>query len=144
MPWLQWPPLAELLRQSLQLLSTECSDEVFLDFAESGGRKLGVRDLPGPLSLPWLGTGWITSSMVGRYCLSQLHNAYKDMRHRYGPIVREEALGNVPVVSLFDAEAIEKVARYPSRYPIRPPTEISVVYRASRPDRYTNHGIVNE
>ncbi|GLH00045.1 Ecdysone 20-monooxygenase [Gryllus bimaculatus] len=82
--------------------------------------------------------------MVGRYCLSQLHNAYKDMRHRYGPIVREEALGNVPVVSLFDAEAIEKVARYPSRYPIRPPTEISVVYRASRPDRYTNHGIVNE
>ncbi|GLH00043.1 Probable cytochrome P450 12b2, mitochondrial [Gryllus bimaculatus] len=80
----------------------------------------------------------LTVSLSTRSC------GVADMRHRYGPIVREEALGNVPVVSLFDAEAIEKVARYPSRYPIRPPTEISVVYRASRPDRYTNHGIVNE
>lgn len=63
---------------------------------------------------------------------------------KYGPLVKEEALWNFPVYSLFAAADIEKVLLYSSRYPIRPPTEVTAYYRTSRPDRYTNMGLVNE
>ncbi|CAB0013650.1 unnamed protein product [Nesidiocoris tenuis] len=66
------------------------------------------------------------------------------MFRRYGNIVKEEALWNIPVVSLKSREDIEKVLKYPSKYPMRPPTEVTAHYRASRPDRYANLGLVNE
>lgn len=50
----------------------------------------------------------------------------------------------VPIVLLFERADIEKVLRYPSRYPFRPPTEIVSMYRNSRPDRYASVGITNE
>lgn len=66
------------------------------------------------------------------------------MFERYGPVVREEALWQVPVVSILDRPAIEAVLRSSSKYPLRPPTEVTAHYRQSRPDRYTNLGLVNE
>ncbi|SPP76071.1 blast:Ecdysone 20-monooxygenase [Drosophila guanche] len=51
---------------------------------------------------------------------------------------------NVPIVHLYNRDDLEKVLKYPSKYPFRPPTEIIVMYRQSRPDRYASVGIVNE
>lgn len=39
---------------------------------------------------------------------------------------------------------IEKVLRATGKYPIRPPTDVIVHYRNSRPDRYATTGLVNE
>lgn len=61
----------------------------------------------------------------------------------FGPVVVERTSNGYPVVSLFNREDIEKVLRYPSKYPFRPPTEIAVHYRKSRPDKYASVGIVN-
>lgn len=67
-----------------------------------------------------------------------------DMFERYGPVVREEALWQIPVVSVLERSAIETVLRSSTKYPLRPPTEVTSHYRRSRPDRYTNLGLVNE
>ncbi|XP_054271191.1 ecdysone 20-monooxygenase [Macrosteles quadrilineatus] len=100
------------------------------------------RKIPGPPSLPILGTRWLYS--VGYYKINKIHEVYQELHRTYGPVVREEALWNIQVVSLFAAADIEKVLRYPSRYPVRPPTEVTAHYRTTRPDRYTNMGLVNE
>lgn len=66
------------------------------------------------------------------------------MFSRYGNIIREETLWNIPVISIKDRDVIEKVLRLSGKYPIRPPNEVTANYRMSRPDRYTNTGLVNE
>lgn len=52
--------------------------------------------------------------------------------------------GGIPVVNLYNRLDIEKVLRFPSKYPFRPPTEIVAYYRRTRPDRYASTGITNE
>jgi len=66
------------------------------------------------------------------------------MFNRYGDIIREEALRNIPVISVKNRDFIERVLRQSGKYPIRPPNEVTANYRKSRPDRYTNTGLVNE
>lgn len=48
------------------------------------------------------------------------------------------------MISLFNREDIQKVLKYPSKYPFRPPTEIVSYYRRTRPDRYASLGLANE
>ncbi|KAK6620662.1 hypothetical protein RUM43_010957 [Polyplax serrata] len=106
--------------------------------------KLTFKDIPGPRpSLPILGTRWIFSSF-GPYKMHKIHEAYRDMFEEYGKVVKEETLWNHPVVNVMDRKSIEEVLMHYSKYPLRPPTEVTVYYRKSRPDRYTNLGIVNE
>lgn len=69
---------------------------------------------------------------------------FSDFNKKYGPIVLEVASNGVPIVSLYSKSDIEKVLRYPSKYPFRPPTEIVAFYRKMRPDRYASTGITNE
>ncbi|XP_053984395.1 ecdysone 20-monooxygenase isoform X1 [Hylaeus volcanicus] len=104
---------------------------------------LTVSDVPGPYSLPIFGTRWIFS-WFGSYRLNKVHDAYKDLNQRYGPLCKEEALWNFPVISVFSRRDIEAVFRRSSRYPLRPPQEVISHYRRSRRDRYTNLGLVNE
>lgn len=63
---------------------------------------------------------------------------------KYGSIVLEVVPGGIPVVNLYNRADIEKVLRFPSKYPFRPPTEIVAYYRSRRPDRYASTGITNE
>lgn len=100
-----------------------------------------VWNLPGPVQLPLLGTKWI---FYTKYKFSKLHLAYQQMNQQFGPIVLEVVPSGIPVVSLFEREDIEKVLKYPSKYPFRPPTEIAVKYRLTRPDRYASTGMTNE
>lgn len=106
--------------------------------------RLTVKDIPGPTpSLPMIGTRWIFSG-VGPYKLNKIHEAYEDMFRKYGKVVKEEALWNYPVISVLDRRSIEIVLNQHTKYPLRPPTEVTAHYRKSRPDRYTNLGLVNE
>nr|UYL69089.1 cytochrome P450 314a1 [Colaphellus bowringi] len=101
-----------------------------------------IQDIPGPLSLPLLGTTWLFS--IGGQSFNKIHEFYELLHAKYGPIVKEEALFNVPVISIFEKSDIEKVLKSSGKYPIRPPTEAIAVYRRSRPDRYASTGLVNE
>ncbi|XP_038119818.1 ecdysone 20-monooxygenase isoform X2 [Culex quinquefasciatus] len=98
-----------------------------------------VWDIPGPQRWPLVGTKWIY--ITGRYKIAKMHDAFVDLHKRYGNVALE--VDRVPVVHLFDRADIEKVLKYPSRYPYRPPTEIVEHYRRSRPDRFASTGIVN-
>lgn len=95
--------------------------------------------IPGPLRLPFFGSKW-NSLFIN---MKKLHEYYADLHRQYGPVVMEMA-GDVPIVSLFNKVDIDKVLKYPSKYPFRPPTSISMMYRKSRPDRYNSFGLVNE
>lgn len=101
-----------------------------------------IHDIPGPFSLPVFGTRWIYT--FGGYKLDKIPEGYKHMFKQYGNVFREEALWNVPVVSLRKRQDIELVLRQSSKYPLRPPTEVISYYRKSRPDRYSSIGLVNE
>lgn len=69
---------------------------------------------------------------------------HSDFNKKFGPIVLEVTSNGVPIINLYDRQDIEKVLRYPSKYPFRPPTEIVAFYRKMRPDRYASTGITNE
>ncbi|XP_012164110.1 ecdysone 20-monooxygenase isoform X2 [Bombus terrestris] len=106
-------------------------------------KREAVTKVPGPYPLPILGTRWIFSC-IGYYKLSKVHDAYKDLNKRYGPLCKEEALWNFPVISVFSRQDIEAILRRNSKYPLRPPQEVISYYRRTRRDRYTNLGLVNE
>ncbi|XP_033298901.1 ecdysone 20-monooxygenase isoform X3 [Bombus bifarius] len=106
-------------------------------------KREAVTKVPGPYPLPILGTRWIFSC-IGYYKLNKVHDAYKDLNKRYGPLCKEEALWNFLVISVFSRQDIETILRRNSKYPLRPPQEVISYYRRTRRDRYTNLGLVNE
>ncbi|XP_071868809.1 cytochrome P450 family 24 subfamily A member shade isoform X2 [Bombus fervidus] len=106
-------------------------------------KREAVTKVPGPYPLPILGTRWIFSC-IGYYKLNKVHDAYKDLNKRYGPLCKEETLWNFPMISVFSRQDIEAILRRNSKYPLRPPQEVISYYRRTRRDRYTNLGLVNE
>ncbi|XP_030385580.1 ecdysone 20-monooxygenase [Scaptodrosophila lebanonensis] len=109
-----------------------------------GRQRRTIWDIPGPQRIPFLGTKWIFLVFFRRYKMTKLHEVYADLNRQYGDIVLEVMPSNVPIVHLYNRDDLERVLKYPSKYPFRPPTEIIVMYRQSRPDRYASLGIVNE
>lgn len=95
--------------------------------------------VPGPLRLPIIGSKW-NQIFADK---TKMVEYYVELNQKYGPVVMEMS-GNVPVVSLFNKNDIDKVLKFPTKYPFRPPQEITCVYRRSRPDRYNTTGMVNE
>lgn len=82
--------------------------------------------------------------LLKQWNFTKLHEYYYDLYQKYGPIVKEETLFNIPVISIFSKDDIEKVLRSGEKYPIRPPTAAVAHFRRSRPDRYASTGLVNE
>lgn len=109
--------------------------------ADYSSMALDIWSIPGPLKIPFFGTKWI---YLWKYKLAKIHEVYWEFYRQYGPIVLEVTSNGIPVVNLYSREDIEKVLRYPSKYPFRPPTEIVAFYRKMRPDRYASTGITNE
>lgn len=82
--------------------------------------------------------------LLKQYNFSKLHEYYHELYNKFGPIVKEETLFNIPVISVFSKNDIEKVLKTGEKYPVRPPTEAVAHFRRSRPDRYASAGLVNE
>ncbi|XP_058060587.1 ecdysone 20-monooxygenase [Anopheles bellator] len=98
-----------------------------------------IWNIPGPRRLPLIGTKWLY--LTGRQRYSKVHEAFLELHRRYGKIVLD--VDTVPIVNLFDRADMERVLKYPSRFPFRPPTEIIETYRRSRPDRFGVTNLIN-
>lgn len=101
-----------------------------------------AQNIPGPLSLPFLGTRW--QFTIGRYRTSKIPEYYEEMREKYGAIFKEEDIFNIPVISVFDKEDIEKVLKSSGKYPLRPPSGATAKYRIEHPEKYASVGLANE
>lgn len=113
----------------------------FLGKPRNRGTK-GIRDIPGPLSLPFFGASWMYSRF-GPFNHNKYHESNDVKYSTFGPVVREEVLFNFPLIHLFDKSDIQHVLRNESEYPMRPPNEADVFYRRLRHDIYLNDGMVN-
>ena len=103
---------------------------------------LTLWDVPGPITFPVFGASWIYS-FFGPYDRRAFHESNEDKLVRYGPVVREGVTFNYPLVHLFHKDDIEKVLKYPSAFPLRPPNVADAYYRRYRKEFYLNEGIVN-
>lgn len=97
-----------------------------------------IYNVPGPLRLPIIGSTWLKLFNPS----NKLHKYYEELNRKYGDIVLE-SFGNINAVSIFKRQEIEKVLKYPSKSPFRPPVEIVCKYRLSKPERYASVGISN-
>merc|ERR1711899_346046 len=115
-----------------------------LNFIKSVWRTLWVTNkIPGPFTIPIFGSSWLYTRF-GPYSHERYHKSNFDKFLKYGPVVREEVLWNYPLIHLYDAVDIDKVLKYKSDNPYRPPNEADVFYRRYRNDLYANIGMVNE
>ncbi|CAO1416173.1 unnamed protein product [Diamesa serratosioi] len=109
------------------------------NYASTSNKLNGIDQIPGPMRLLFLGTRWI----LWNHPMSKLHELYKRFQESYGDIVLEVTSSGVQIVHLFDRKDIETVLSSDSKYPFRPPTEITNFYRETRQDRYVSAGLVN-
>ncbi|CAO1327955.1 unnamed protein product [Diamesa tonsa] len=101
--------------------------------------KKDANQIPGPLCIPYLGTKWI----LWFYKMTKMHELYRDLYTKYGDIVQEVTGSGVSIIHLYNRNDIENVLKTDSKFPFRPPVEITCVYRDSRKDLYASCGIVN-
>ena len=70
-------------------------------------QKLGIEDVPGPPSFPFIGSSWLYTRF-GPYTHKKYHESNDDKYLRYGPVVREKILFNT-LIHLFDKDDINKI-----------------------------------
>ena len=72
--------------------------------------KLGLKDVPGPFNLPFIGSSWLYS-WFGPYTHKKYHESNDDKYHRYGPVVREKILFNT-IIHLFAKDDINNILNH--------------------------------
>ncbi|CAH1117643.1 unnamed protein product [Phaedon cochleariae] len=109
---------------------------------QSGRRLLSFSNIPGPRSLPGIGTLYKYFPVIGVYKFDELHhNGVKKYRD-YGPVVREEIMPGINIVWLFDPQDIETMFRYEGKYPQRRSHLALEKYRLDRPNVYNSGGLL--
>lgn len=61
-----------------------------------------INHIPGPFAAPLIGTRWLY--WPGGYSVTKVHEVYEQFFRKYGPIVKEEALFNIPVIAFLNVE----------------------------------------
>ncbi|CAH1104790.1 unnamed protein product [Psylliodes chrysocephalus] len=99
-------------------------------------------NIPGPTSLPAIGTLYQYFPFIGKYRFDELHyNGYKKY-NSFGSLVREEIVPGVNVVWLFDPNDIETMFRHEGKYPQRRSHLALEKYRLDRPNVYNSGGLL--
>lgn len=99
-------------------------------------------DIPGPRSLPWIGTLYQYLPIIGRYKFDRLPLCGMAKFRQYGPIVRENLAPGVNILWLFRPEDIETLYRNEGKCPQRRSHLALKKYRLSKPELYDTAGLL--
>ncbi|XP_015605352.1 cytochrome P450 302a1, mitochondrial [Cephus cinctus] len=100
-------------------------------------------DIPGPKSLPFIGTLYKYIPWVGEYNFERLHKNGAKKLARYGPLVREEIVPGVHLVWIFRPEDIAEIFRAEMNlHPERRSHLALAKYRKDRPHIYNSGGLL--
>ncbi|XP_042223672.1 cytochrome P450 302a1, mitochondrial-like [Homarus americanus] len=99
-------------------------------------------EIPGPRSLPIIGTLYHYLPVIGQYTFSRLHHTGLLKLKQFGPIVRERLVGDVTLLLLFDPRDIETMYSTEGRYPMRRSHTALEKYRLDRPHMYNTGGLL--
>ncbi|XP_072396930.1 cytochrome P450 302a1, mitochondrial [Diabrotica undecimpunctata] len=100
------------------------------------------KSIPGPKSLPAIGTLYQYFPVIGNYRFDELPLNGLKKYNKYGPIVREEIVPGVNVVWLFDPKDIETLFRQEGKYPQRRSHLALEKFRLDRPNVYNSGGLL--
>ncbi|XP_045592515.1 cytochrome P450 302a1, mitochondrial [Procambarus clarkii] len=99
-------------------------------------------DIPGPVSLPVVGTLYHYLPFVGQYSFKRLHHTGLRKLQQFGPLVRERLVAGVTLLLLFDPRDIEVMYATEGRYPMRRSHLALEKYRLDRPHMYNTGGLL--
>lgn len=98
--------------------------------------------IPGPKSLPIVGTLWAYFPVIGKYKFDRLHwNGFLKLKE-FGPLVRENIAPGVSIVWVFEPNDIQTVYKCEGRFPQRRSHLALEKYRTDRPDVYNSAGLL--
>ncbi|KAL0270736.1 UNVERIFIED_CONTAM: hypothetical protein PYX00_008040 [Menopon gallinae] len=100
------------------------------------------RDIPGPVSRPFVGTLLEYLPVIGKYRFDTLHHNGRKKFEEYGPVVREEIVPGTNVVWIYDPEDIRELLKKEGRYPQRRSHLALQHYRRQKPEVYNNGGLL--
>uniref|UniRef100_A0A8D8VTC2 Cytochrome P450 302a1, mitochondrial n=1 Tax=Cacopsylla melanoneura TaxID=428564 RepID=A0A8D8VTC2_9HEMI len=99
-------------------------------------------EIPGPKSLPFVGTLHKYLPLIGEYQFDRLHWNGLAKYRQYGPLVKEEIVPGVHLVWVFRPEDIETVFKSEGRYPERRSHLALEKYRLDHPEVYSTGGLL--
>ncbi|XP_050433466.1 cytochrome P450 302a1, mitochondrial-like [Adelges cooleyi] len=102
----------------------------------------GFDEIPGPKSLPLIGTLYSYLPVLGKYRFDRLHRNGLAKYRQYGPVVREDIVPGVSLLWIFKPEDIETLYRKEGRYPERRSHLALQRYRLDKPDVYNTGGLL--
>lgn len=122
--------------------SSRASDDLENPTALGKAAAKPFEDIPGPKSLPLVGTLYLYLPFIGKYSFGRLHHTGLKKLREFGPIVREELISNVNLLLLFDPRDIETMYATEGRYPMRRSHIALEKYRLDRPEMYNSGGLL--
>ncbi|VVC39583.1 Cytochrome P450, E-class, group I,Cytochrome P450,Cytochrome P450, conserved site [Cinara cedri] len=99
-------------------------------------------EIPGPKSLPFIGTLYQYLPVFGKYEFDRLHRNGLAKFRQYGPVVREDIVPGVSVVWIFKPEDVKTLYQNEGRHPERRSHLALQKYRLDKPDVYNTGGLL--
>ncbi|XP_060823545.1 cytochrome P450 302a1, mitochondrial isoform X1 [Bombus pascuorum] len=100
-------------------------------------------NIPGPKSLPVIGTLYKYLPFIGEYSFTNLYESGKRKLEQFGPLVREEIVPNVNLVLVYRPEDIAEIFKAESSlHPERRSHLALLKYRKDRTDVYNTGGLL--
>ncbi|XP_034943808.1 cytochrome P450 302a1, mitochondrial [Chelonus insularis] len=101
------------------------------------------KEIPGPKSLPLIGTLYKYLPFIGEYDFNKLHKTGAKKLSQYGPLVREEIVPGVNTVWVFRPEDIAEIFKAEiGKYPERRSHLALLKYRKDRSHVYNTGGLL--
>ncbi|XP_075534359.1 putative cytochrome P450 12a5, mitochondrial [Dermacentor variabilis] len=100
-------------------------------------------EVPKIPSLPVIGSSWAYAPPWGKYDRHDINKAAWEMYHQYGPVVAETLPGRRILVHLFSADDFRTLYQEEGRTPYRMGAQPFKWYHDTRPEYFSNPGIIN-